>query len=291
MNVYVLQMCSGPKVSDNILFIKQQLQDTPADLTNAVVVLPECFAAFGASDRKNQEIAEPLNDGEIQAQLSALARQYSMYLVAGTLPILDDSAENNSTPNNPQQTKVRPITLVYSPSGELITHYQKIHLFDVDVEDGVGSYRESDNWIAGEHLVCFDTEFGKVGLAICYDLRFPGLFQALRDESVDVILLPSAFTETTGAAHWQVLLQARAIENQVYMVGCNQAGTHQNGRQTFGHSMIVDPWGTVIFNAEKELGLFGAKLNYDNLTKVRQSMPVKKHNKFVSRYIKNSYQG
>ena len=283
MNVYVLQMCSTPNVSDNLFFITQLLRDTSADLTNAIVVLPECFAAFGASDSKNQQIAEPLNNGEIQTQLSALAKKYAIYLVAGTLPILDDAdyADNKSN-------KVKPVTLVYSPQGELITHYQKIHLFDVDVEDGVGSYRESDNWIAGDKLVCFDTEFGKVGLAICYDLRFPGLFQALKDQSVDVIVLPSAFTEKTGAAHWQVLLQARAIENQVYMVGCNQAGTHQNGRQTFGHSMIVDPWGTVIFNAEKELGLFGAELSQNSLTKVRQAMPIKKHNKFVSRYINNN---
>jgi nitrilase len=285
MKVYVLQMCSSPNVSENLSFIKQQLNDTSADLTNAIVVLPECFAAFGASDSQNQEIAESLNEGEIQTQLSALASQYSMYLVAGTFPISDDANGLNKASN-----KVKPVTLVYSPQGDLIAHYQKIHLFDVDVEDGVGSYRESDNWIAGEQLVCFDTEFGRIGLAICYDLRFPGLFQALRDEGADVIILPSAFTEKTGAAHWQVLLQARAIENQVYMIGCDQAGTHKNGRQTFGHSMIVDPWGTVIFNAEKELGLFGTKLNYDNLTKVRQSMPIKKHNKFVSRNIKSSYQ-
>ncbi|GHB67191.1 amidohydrolase [Psychrosphaera saromensis] len=282
MKVYVLQMCSSPNVSDNLLFLEQELKKNTADLTNSIVVLPECFAAFGAGDSGNLNIAEALNHGAIQSQLASLAKQYSIYLVAGTMPILDNE--------NRQLGKVKPVTLVYSPVGELIAHYQKIHLFDVDVEDGVGSYRESDSWLPGEQIVCFDTEFGKIGLAICYDLRFPGLFQALRDEGVDVVVLPSAFTEKTGAAHWQVLLQARAIENQIYMVGCNQAGTHKNGRQTFGHSMIVDPWGTVLFNAGKKLGLFGAELDKDRLVKVRQSMPIKQHNKFVSRYVKNSSQ-
>jgi nitrilase len=282
MKVYTLQMCSSPNVDENLLFIEQELTKTTADLTNAIVVLPECFAAFGVGDRANSDIAEPLNNGVIQSRLASLAKQYSIYLVAGTMPILDNG--------NSKLGKVKPVTLVYSPAGELIAHYQKIHLFDVDVEDGVGSYRESDSWSAGDQVVCFDTEFGKIGLAICYDLRFPGLFQALRDEGVDAIVLPSAFTEKTGAAHWQILLQARAIENQVYMIGCDQAGTHKNGRQTFGHSMIVDPWGTVLFNAEKKLGLFGAELNKDGLTKVRKSMPIKQHNKFVSRYVKNSSQ-
>lgn len=280
MKAYVLQMCSSPNVSDNFNFIQQELANSTEDLTNAILVLPECFAAFGVGDRVNSDIAEPLNKGAIQSQLSSLAKQYSIYLVAGTMPILDSEKS--------QVGKVQPVTLVYSPTGELIAHYQKIHLFDVDVEDGVGSYRESDNWSAGDQIVCFDTEFGKIGLAICYDLRFPGLFQAIRDEGVDAIVLPSAFTEKTGAAHWQTLLQARAIENQVYMIGCDQAGTHKNGRQTFGHSMIVDPWGTVLFNAEKKLGLFGAELDKDRLAKVRKSMPIKQHNKFVSCYSKNN---
>jgi nitrilase len=284
MKVYVLQMCSSPNVKDNLLFVQKQLLDTPTDLTNAIVVLPECFAAFGAGDSKNLDIAEPLDDGRIQTQLASLARQYSIYLVAGTFPILKDI--DQGYPNNDEggRSKVRPMTLVYSPKGALIAHYQKIHLFDVDVEDGIGSYRESDNWQAGDSVVCFDTPFGKVGLAICYDLRFPGLFQTLRDEGVDVVLLPSAFTEKTGAAHWQVLLQARAIENQFFMVGCNQAGVHENGRETFGHSMIIDPWGTILLDAQKELGVFGVNLKLDSLINIRQSMPVQKHNKFVSRF-------
>lgn len=279
MNVYILQMCSSPDVLENLSFVENSLRQTNTELANSIVVLPECFAAFGAGDTKNIEIAEPLNSGDVQNSLSALAKQYSIYLVAGTFPISDDNQKVSLS------GKVKPTTLVYSPNGELITHYQKIHLFDVDVEDGVGSYRESDAWQAGDEVVFFDTEFGRVGLAICYDLRFPGLFQHLAQHNVDVVVLPSAFTEKTGAAHWQVLLQARAIENQIYMVGCNQAGTHKNGRQTFGHSMVVDPWGTVVFNAEKELGLFGAKLSKQTIDKTRKAMPLKQHNKFVSHQI------
>lgn len=280
MKVYVLQMCSTPNIDENLLFVEQQLNQLHPKLSNAVVVLPECFAAFGGSQSINLEIAEPLGSGPVQTKLAELALTFQIYLIAGTFPLSGNAEQNSITP-----TKVKPTTLVYSPQGELITHYQKIHLFDVDVEDGVGRYRESDSWEAGEQLVCFDTEGGRIGLAICYDLRFPGLFQALRDKEVDAIVLPSAFTETTGAAHWQVLLQARAIENQVYLIGCNQAGTHQDGRKTFGNSMVVDPWGRVLFNAEKQLGLFGATVNLEEIAKIRQSMPIKQHNKFVSQKI------
>lgn len=275
MKAFVLQMTSAPSVDENLDFIYQQLQANAEAVANSIVVLPECFAFFGGGDKGNLAIAEPLSEsaeGKVQAKLSQLAKEFALYLVAGTFPI---AAEEN---------KVKPITLVYDPNGDLITHYQKIHLFDVDVADSTGSYRESDSWQAGQEVKYFDTPWGRVGLAICYDLRFPGLFQQLSELGCRAIVLPSAFTERTGQAHWQVLIRARAIENQVYMLASDQTGIHANQRETHGHSMIVDPWGNVLVDGQKEVGLFGTDLSIEAQDKVRSAMPIQVHNKFNARY-------
>lgn len=282
MHAFVLQMTSTPDVDENIAYVNQQLElaKSAGNLAeNSVVVLPECFANFGGKDKSNLAISEPIMSGEtaidpnssypVQEKLARIAKQYQIFLVAGSFPT--KSSRDN---------KFCASCLVFNPEGALIADYQKIHLFDVDVDDNTGSYRESDSTEAGEQLVCFDTDWGKIGVAICYDLRFPGLFQALRNQGVSAFVLPSAFTEKTGEAHWQTLLAARAIENQCYMVASNQNGVHQNGRQTFGHSMIISPWGEVLQNAERQNGLFGAKLDRQRITDIRQAMPVAKHNKF-----------
>ena len=272
MKAFVLQMCSQPSWQDNINFVRQSLQQSTEPLNNAVVVLPECFATFGGREKNNFSLAEnmtiePTEDSALLA-LSEIAKQHRIYLVAGTFPIL---AKDN---------RVKPMTMVFAPTGELISHYQKIHLFDVDVDDATGSYRESDTWQPGESISYFDTPWGRIGLAICYDLRFPALFQKLTELGCKAVVLPSAFTEKTGSAHWQVLIRARAIENQIFMIACDQSGIHQNNRETHGHSMIVDPWGQVLVDAEKNIGLFSATLNMETLQKVRQAMPVGQHNKF-----------
>lgn len=259
-------MCSKPDVEENLAFIETQLINNQKIQHSDLVVLPECFAMFGGKESANKEIAEYLGDGFVQQQLSKIAKRHNVFLVGGSFPIKSEKSE-----------KVKPVCLVYSPSGELLTHYQKIHLFDVDVEDGVGQYRESDSWQAGNEVVLFDWNGVKVGVTICYDVRFPALYTLLRQQGAEVIVLPSAFTETTGRAHWQVLLRARAIENQVYFVGCNQAGKHQNGRETFGHSQIIGPWGDVLFETEYELGLFGTEIDIDKLKQIRKSMPVGQH--------------
>lgn len=276
MKAFVLQMTSAPDSEENITFIRQTLEQTEQALNGGLVLLPECFAMFGGGDKKNLALAEAFmetpSDDSVQGQLAGLAKEFGIYLVAGTFPI---KAENN---------KVKPMTLVYGPNGEYLTQYQKIHLFDVDVEDSTGSYRESDTWQPGEKVAYFDTPWGRIGLAICYDLRFPSLFQNLTSLGCHAVLLPSAFTEKTGQAHWQVLIRARAIENQIYMIASDQTGIHNNNRETHGHSMIVDPWGTILVDAEKETGLFSATLNMDVLNKVRKAMPVGQHNKFTVRY-------
>jgi len=275
MKAFVLQMTSSPNVDDNLGVVEQTLAASQELVTDSVVILPECFAYFGGSDKGNADIAEVLFGDEthrVQSKLAEIAKTFSIYLVAGTFPIVSD------------EDKVKPITLVYNPNGELIEHYQKIHLFDVDVADSTGSYRESDSWQAGSSVKYFDTPWGRIGLAICYDLRFPGLFQQLAQAGCKAVVLPSAFTQRTGEAHWHVLIRARAIENQLYMLACGQTGTHANKRETYGHSMIVDPWGKVLVDAEKATGLFGVELNMDTLKQVRGAMPIQQHNKFKSLY-------
>lgn len=275
MKAFVLQMTSAPSVKQNLDFVYQSLSAKADELAGAMVVLPECFAFFGGGDKGNLAIAEAMSDGQegqVQAKLAEFAKEFSIYLVAGTFPI---KASDN---------KVKPITLVYNPEGKRVEHYQKIHLFDVDVADSTGSYRESDAWQAGQEVKFFDTPWGRVGLAICYDLRFPGLFQKLAELGCRAVVLPSAFTERTGQAHWQVSIRARAIENQIYMLASDQTGTHVNNRETHGHSMIVDPWGNVLVDGQKETGLFGADLSIEAQDKIRRAMPIQEHNKFDAQY-------
>ena len=176
--------------------------------------------------------------------------------------------------------------MVYSPQGELIEHYHKIHLFDADVADQYASYRESDTFIPGKELKVVDCGFVKIGLAICYDLRFPSLFQCLRSLDADIIVLPAAFTDSTGMAHWKPLLQARAIENQCYILAANQGGEHfkehehYNARTTYGNSIIIDPWGEVLSQLTKGSGYIQSLFDKEKLLSVRQKMPVFQHNRF-----------
>jgi len=235
--------------------------------------LPECFAFFGGKESDNLNLAETLGSGAVQTHLSQLASRYSCYLVAGSFPIKTEAGR-----------RYKPICLVYGPNGELLCHYQKIHLFDVDVADGTKRYRESDGAEPGQDVVTFDTPWGRVGVAICYDLRFPGLFQQLRDKGAELVVLPSAFTEKTGDAHWHILMRARAVENQYFMLGCNQVGTHANGRETYGHSLVVDPWGDVLLDMEQEIGTAFTTLEKDKLETIRRQMPVANHNRFHSRF-------
>ncbi|MDA8622066.1 carbon-nitrogen hydrolase family protein [Psychrosphaera sp.] len=277
MNAYVLQMTSTPNVEENLTFVRsvlgKQASVLGAELHSSIVVLPECFACFGGKDNLNLGIAEDIGNGPVQLELAYIAKEFGIYLVAGSFPT--KSLDN----------KFLATSLVFDPSGTLIADYQKIHLFDVEVDDNTGSYRESDSTDAGNKVVVFETPAGKVGVAICYDLRFPGLFQELRALGASTIVLPSAFTERTGQAHWLPLIQARAIENQVYIVAANQNGVHKNDRETFGHSMVVSPWGSILANAERQNGLFGSALDMIKLQEIRSKMPVFVHNKFKSRLV------
>ena len=239
-----------------------------------LVLLPENALCF-ATKEDYLDLAEPLGKGEYQNQLATLAKKYQCYLVCGSFPI-KSGVEN----------RVYTSSLVFSPAGLLISHYHKIHLFDALVPDKQACYKESDTFVAGKSVQLFDWKTArgtvKVGLAICYDLRFPALFQALRELGAQVLLLPAAFTLVTGKAHWLPLLQARAIENQCYVLAANQGGTHAGERQTYGHSMVISPWGEVLDKLEKNEGFVCATFSKTIIDELRASMPIEAHNRFTS---------
>ena len=272
-NLSAIQMLSVSDPATNLSRLKLLLGElSPAK--NQLVLLPENALSF--SDKETYlSLAEELGCGYYQEQLGSLAKQYQCYLVCGSFPIR--SGQNN---------KVFTTSLVFSPQGKLISHYHKLHLFDAQVTDKKGSYKESDTFMAGQDIQLFDCCFDsstsvRVGLAICYDLRFPALFQTLRAQGAEIILVAAAFTKVTGEAHWQPLLQARAIENQCYIVAANQGGLHSCGRETFGHSMIISPWGEVLSQLQLGEGVIQAVFEKSLVDEVRQTMPVTLHNRFI----------
>ena len=272
-NLAAIQMISERDPDANLLRLKQLLAAL-SPVENQLVLLPENALSF-ADKEAYLLIAEALGCGYYQQQLAVLAKQYQCYLVCGSFPI--KSEEND---------KVFTTTLVFSPQGKLISHYHKLHLFDALVTDKKGCYKESDSFVAGQEIQLFDWFLNastsvKVGLTICYDLRFPALFQMLRARGAEIILVPAAFTKITGEAHWQPLLQARAIENQCYIIAANQGGLHAGGRETFGHSMIISPWGEILSQLQFGESAVQALFEKSLLKEVRQAMPVALHNRFI----------
>jgi len=229
-----IQMASGPQVSANLLEAEKLIAEA-AKAGAKLVALPENFAIMGMHELDKVKVREPDGSGPIQDFLSGVAKKHAVWVVGGTIPL---------AANDPN--KVRATCLIYDDQGKRVTRYDKIHLFDVSVPDTSEEYRESDSVEAGEESCVIDTPFGKLGIAVCYDLRFPEFFRPMSLRNLDIIVIPSAFTAKTGAAHWEVLLRARAIENLCYVIAPNQGGFHMNGRQTHGHSMIIDPWGVVL---------------------------------------------
>jgi predicted amidohydrolase len=231
-----------------------------------LVVLPENFAFFGADDARRGS-AERLGDapGKIQTALAEMAKNGGIFLVAGGFPeVSNDAARPFNT------------ALVYGPDGRLIASYRKVHLFDVALQDGT-LLCESAGTTPGEGLVTFDIGRFRIGLSICYDLRFPELYRALVALGANVLLVPAAFTLHTGKDHWHTLLRARAIESQAYVVAAAQWGKHPRGRSTYGHSLVVDPWGAVIAEASDQVGVVTARLELGYLEQVRAALPCLKH--------------
>ena len=229
-----------------------------------LVVLPENFGYFGADETKHR-IAERLEGprGPIQTALSEMARSAQVFLVAGGFP---EASTDSTRPFNS--------ALVFRPDGALLDRYRKIHLFDVALQDGT-SLSESSGTTGGaaDALVCFDIGGFRVGLSICYDLRFPELYRALVSRGANVLLVPAAFTSHTGKDHWHPLLRARAIESQAYVIAAAQWGKHPRGRTTYGHSLVVDPWGAVIAEASDQVGFVSATLDLAYLARVRAAIP------------------
>ena len=259
--VAAVQMISSPSVTENIATARRLVHQA-AEAGATLVLLPEYWAIMGLQDSDKVAVAEPLGQGPIQDFMSALARELEIWLIGGTLPLASDDPE-----------KVVNTTLVYNPQGEHVGRYDKIHLFGFT--KGTESYNESKTIVPGRHVGVFEAPFGKVGMSVCYDLRFPELYRAMGP--VSLIVVPAAFTYTTGHAHWEILLRARAIENQCYVLAAAQGGTHPNGRRTWGHSMLVDPWGAVKAVLPEGEGVVHGDIDPAFMDGVRQSLPALKH--------------
>ena len=258
-------MASGPNVKAN-LEEAERLIKTAVQQDAKLVVLPENFAIMGLSEMDKVAIAEAPGEGPIQQFLSQQARKHEIWIVGGTIPI-----ESNVT------GKVFSASLLYNDNGDMVARYDKIHLFDVVLEASKESYTESETIEPGDDVVVVDTPFGKLGMAICYDLRFPELFRAMADVGMEICVLPSAFTSLTGKAHWESLLRARAIENLCYMIAPDQGGYHINGRETHGDSMIIDPWGVVLNRLPHGTGVVVSDIDLEKLRKTRKNFPALQH--------------
>jgi len=260
-----VQMATGPNVSANLLEAERLVAEAAAGGAG-LIVLPENFAFMGKQDRDLCALREAPGEGPLQEFLSQLAKRYGIWLVGGTIPL---EAHDNH--------KVRAACLTFNDQGKQVARYDKIHLFDVHLVETNERYVESESIEPGNEIVVIDSPFGKLGFAICYDLRFPEIFRKLLDKGMEVICMPASFTAITGKAHWETLVRARAIENLSYVVAAAQGGFHINGRETHGHSMIVDPWGTVLAQVPRGTGSVGCALDMEYLANTRRNFPTINH--------------
>lgn len=276
--VAVVQMVSGVSVEHN-LQNAERLLIRAAEQGAQLAVLPENFSLFAAGQTRLQGWQEATSAGEVRRFLAATAKRLGLWIVAGSLPVSSEAyVDGGATPS--KFHKVYSRCFVFDDKGIVAGEYDKMHLFDVDVADGFGCYRESDDFSAGKRVVVVETPFGRLGLSICYDLRFPELFRLIAQQGVDMIALPAAFTAVTGAAHWHMLLRSRAIENQCVVLAANQGGKHGGGdkvRETYGHSMIVDAWGEVQAELVQGEGVALWTLNPKRQALLRKEMPLSAH--------------
>lgn len=260
-----VQMATGPNVNANLCEAERLIKEA-VDNGAKLVVLPENFAFMGQHDQDQLAQRETDGTGPLQTFLARVAKQQRIWLVGGTIPMV---AEN---PN-----KVRAACLVYNEQGERVARYDKIHLFDVTLPGVDERYHESATVESGNQIVVIDSPFGRLGVVVCYDLRFPELFRTLLDAGVEVLAIPSSFTAITGKAHWETLVRARAIENLAYVVAAAQGGFHLNGRETHGHSMIVDPWGTVLAQVPRGRGVICCAMDREFQDSIRRNFPTIHH--------------
>lgn len=270
MSIAVIQMVSQDDVLANLATARRLLEQAAHDGAR-LAVLPENFAAMGRRDLADLGRAEAQGTGPILPWLKSTARDLRLWIVGGTLPL---------PPVDQPDAKANACSLLIDEQGEIAARYDKLHLFDVDVADAPGRYRESDDYAFGQRVVVAETPVGRLGLTVCYDLRFPELYTALREAGAELISAPSAFTAVTGEAHWEVLVRARAIETQCYLLAAGQGGSHPRGRETWGQSAIVDPWGRILVEQAKGEAVLLAERDSDEQAAVRQRMPVASHRRF-----------
>ena len=261
IRIAAVQMASGPNVEANLNEAARLIEMAAAQGAR-LVALPEYFPILGLHESDKVKVREEPGAGPIQAFLADTARRHGIWIVGGSVPLVA------SVPD-----KVRNTCLVYDDQGRLVARYDKIHLFGFEM--GRESYSEPRTIEPGADVVVFDSPFGRIGLSICYDLRFPELYRAMKD--VDLILVPSAFTETTGKAHWETLIRARAIENLAYVLAPAQGGYHVNQRETHGDSMLVDPWGVILDRLPRGSGIVVGSINHEHTRKLRLSLPALTH--------------
>jgi len=262
-----IQMASGPNVNANLIE-SQRLITLAANAGAQLIVLPENFAFLGLDETDKLGICEQLDTGPIQGFLADQAAKNKVWLVGGTIPL------ESGDPG-----KIRAATILYDDHGKRVAHYDKTHLFDVHIIDSDERYIESETIEPGDQVVVANTPFGKMGLAVCYDLRFPELFRSMVDLGAELLVIPSAFTAITGKAHWEILVRARAIENLCYVIAAGQGGYHVNGRESYGDSMVVNPWGQILDRLVNGSGYVIAEYDRNYLNSVRTNFPVLKHRK------------
>lgn len=261
-----IQMTSTQNVSDNLAMAKKLIEEAVNDEAK-LLVLPENFGLMGMDQRDKVKYREEFGHGLMQDFLSEQAAHYGIWIIGGTIPIAVPEVHE----------KVYSACLVFNDKGECVVRYDKIHLFDVEFRDKKESYNESNTIVSGEKIVVIDSPFGKLGIAICYDVRFPEIFRKMQQAGAEIIALPSAFTLITGLVHWDILVRARAIENQVYMIAAAQTGLHANQRKTYGHSMIVNPWGDVKAVLADGVDVVTADVDMHFLHQLRKDFPVLQH--------------
>lgn len=266
MKVAAVQMASNDEIAVN-LAAAGRLLAAAADAGAALAVLPENFAFFGRHEAAKNAIAENDGEGRIQDFLAETAQRHGIWLVGGTIPL--------RAANEPDRSYAA--SLVYDTEGRRAARFDKIHLFDVAVPDTGERYRESASSIPGTEPVTVDTPLGRLGLSVCYDLRFPELYRTYAAAGAELLAIPSAFTSATGRAHWEVLVRARAIENLCTVIAPNQGGRHPGGRETWGDSLVVDPWGRILDRVASGPGIAIGEVDRDALRRTRERFPVLEH--------------
>ena len=266
----IIQMVSTPRVEDNLRIAGDLIRDSAGEGAE-FILLPENFPLISDDETDKLKIAEPYKKGPIQDFLSEQAKSHGIWLMGGTIPLQSDEV-----------SRVFNSCLCYDPQGGVVARYDKIHLFDVSIEDKENeSYIESGTIMPGSEMVVAQTDFARIGMSVCYDLRFPELYRHLLENKIDLITVPSAFTYSTGKRHWEILLKARAVENLCYVMASNQGGQNTDKRRTWGHSMIISPWGDILASVASGPGFAVADLDFNYQEKLRKSFPALQHKKLM----------